>query len=102
MELLKVENMLSKYSENVPNQFIIKTSNGLFFQSYETIIAFIPNDGETCRISKDWNFSNTTRRYLCSFLSDNYHKLWRVESKKEIVKAIKDGFLEVVEEVKFE
>ena len=55
----KVENMKSSKGNDVPNQFIITTGEGVYFQSYKSMIAFIPNEGKT-QLGKDWNYSKTT------------------------------------------
>ena len=59
--------------EGVRNQFIITTTKGRYFQSYETLIAFIPNDNEK-KIQLDrkmWNCSVTTSKYRNRFLGEN-------------------------------
>jgi hypothetical protein len=38
----QIENMQSPNGNDVPNQFRIHTKQGIFFQSYNSIIAFIP------------------------------------------------------------
>jgi len=38
--------MKSSRGNLVPNQFIIKTGEGEYFQSYQTVIAFKPYSGE--------------------------------------------------------
>ena len=42
---VKVYNMTSPKGNQVPNQFEIYTSKGRYFQSYNSIIAFIDNNG---------------------------------------------------------
>ena len=43
---MRVENMRSPNGNQVPNQFIIWTDKGKYFQSYNSIIAFIDNNGK--------------------------------------------------------
>ena len=43
---VKVSNMYSTNGNLVPNQFKIYTSEGSYFQSYRTIIAFIDNNNK--------------------------------------------------------
>lgn len=90
--------MLSRKGNIVANQFIIKNDRGTYFQSYKSIIAYIPHSGMTCtdktcdmvncianKIQLDeyyWNYSRTTSKYLSLFLG---------ESTAEIRKHIKDG-----------
>jgi len=94
---MRVENMLSKKSgRGVANQFRIYTDNGVYFQSYGSIIAFIPKhngynvinalDGKIdTRIQLDentWNYSRTTSKYRNQFLN---------ETTEETKKKIKSG-----------
>ena len=56
----------------VKNQFEIITQEGKFFQSYESVIAFIPNDGSKIKLdSKYWDYSITTSKYRNQFLGEN-------------------------------
>ena len=41
---VKVKNMASSNGNDVPNQFIIETDEGTYFQSHQSIIAFMPKD----------------------------------------------------------
>jgi hypothetical protein len=66
---IKVENMQSSNGNDIPNQFIIKTEEGTYFQSYQSIIAFIPNNGKT-QIGKNWAYSVTTGKYRNQFLGE--------------------------------
>ena len=68
---IKVENLRSSSGREVPNQFIIKTPEGDYFQSYDSIIAFIDKDGNVTLDQKFWNFSNTTTKYRNIFLDED-------------------------------
>ena len=65
----------------VPNQFIIHTSDGKYFQSYDSIIVFIPIEGPI-QLGKDWKYSPTTSKYRNKFLG---------ESTTETSKKLADG-----------
>ena len=69
---IKVSNLISDSGNNVANQFKIKTSKGTYFQSYDTIIAFIPfGQDDNAKIQLDsnyWNYSRTTSKYRNRFL----------------------------------
>lgn len=41
---MQIQNMISKYGNPVPNQFIVRTDKGRYFQSYKSIIALIYNN----------------------------------------------------------
>ena len=60
-----------KSGNPVANQFTIQTEDGVYFQSYWTIIAFRANDGTITLDSEDWNYSRTTAKYRNAFLGEN-------------------------------
>jgi len=78
----KVENMRSNNGNAIPNQFIIQTEAGLYFQSYNTVIAFKPIAGKIQIDAEKWDYSTTTGKYRNIFLD---------ETKKETEKKITDG-----------
>lgn len=54
-----------------PNQFVIYTDKGRYFQSYESIIAFIPKGGKgLVTLGPQWRASNTTSKYRAKFLGE--------------------------------
>ena len=63
---IKVYNMNKR-----PNQFIIDTPDGKYFQSYESIIAFIDNNGQVFLDQNRWDYSTTTGKYRNIFLGEN-------------------------------
>ena len=66
---VKVENMISSRGNTVPNQFIIKTDEGNYFQSYKTIIALVENNPNKIILDNNaLNYSRTTSKYLYQFL----------------------------------
>jgi len=79
---IKVNNMESSKGNDVPNQFIITTKNGIYLQSYNSIIAFKSKDGKTYLDDYYWNYSTTTGKYRNMFLN---------ETKKETENKIKNG-----------
>lgn len=68
---VRVENMKSSRGNRIPNQFIIYTDKGTFFQSYRTVIVWINNKGQTFLDAKSWDCSMTTGTYRNSFLMEN-------------------------------
>lgn len=78
----KVENMTSNNGNKIANQFILKTDKGVFFQSYDSIIAFIPNNGQIELDKYYWDYSRTTGKYRNMFLG---------EDKKRTEQKIKEG-----------
>ena len=66
---IKVKNMTSKAGNDVPNQFVITTPKGRYFQSYRSIIAFKPYHGKIQLDESTWDYSNTTSKYRRMFLN---------------------------------
>jgi hypothetical protein len=81
---IKIENMTSpRTGAEVPNQFIITTEEGEYFQSYRSIIAFIPKDNSGIILdASKWDYSRTTSKYRNDFLN---------ETTKETEEKIKTG-----------
>lgn len=84
-----VSNMCSPNGSEVANQFEISTADGVYFQSYNSVIAFKPNKrGEKIKLDERyWDYSNTTGKYRNIFLN---------ETKKETEAKIKSGVYELV------
>lgn len=69
---VQVENMQSVTGREVPNQFLIYTKDGVYFQSYSSIIAF--KGDKTGKIYLDeekWDYSRTTSKYRRQFLGED-------------------------------
>jgi hypothetical protein len=67
----------------VKNQFELTTPEGRYFQSYDSIIVFIPNDGSKIQLdAKYWDYSKTTSKYRNQFLG---------EEKKTTERKISEG-----------
>ena len=81
---VKVSNMTSSNGNKIANQFIIETESGLYFQSYNSIIAYKPfTHGLKTILDKDyWEYSTTTDKYRDLFLN---------EDRKETERKIKSG-----------
>ena len=76
MKRVKVRNMYGKSGREIPNQFIIETDQGKYFQSYKNVIAFKDNDSKVTLDEKYWGYSRTTGKYRNEFL-DEYIELTR-------------------------
>jgi len=76
---MNVTNMKSARGNTVPNQFIISTSEGDYFQSYKSIIALRKNDGSIVLDDYYWDYSVTTGRYRNEFLNEGI-----AETRKKI------------------
>lgn len=85
MKKIKVKNMLSNNGNYVPNQFEIYTNKGVYFQSYDTVIAYRDHRSYPYKVVLDkdnWDYSITTGKYRNIFLGEN---------KKETLQKIENG-----------
>ena len=82
MKRVQVQNMRGSSGREVPNQFIIFTEEGVYFQSYNSVIAFKDNQGNVFLDHATWDYSRTTGKYRNIFLR---------ETKAETVKKIESG-----------
>jgi hypothetical protein len=83
IDKIKVENMVSEKGNDIPNQFEISTPQGLYFQSYNSIICFIDNTGQIWLDEDKWDYSTTTGKYRNIFLREK-----RPETQYKIDKGI--------------
>ena len=81
---MKVSSLTSPRSNRaVADKFLLEAPTGKYFRSYESVIAFVPDSGDSVQLDrKYWDYSRTTTKYLCQFLG---------ETKKEIVAKINSG-----------
>ena len=80
---VKVSNMYSTNGNLVPNQFKIYTSEGSYFQSYRTVIAFIDNNGKVFLDKDSWDYSRTTSKYRNLFLNKNTQEIKQLINEGE-------------------
>ena len=67
------------------NQFEVYTDEGVYFQSYNSVVAFKPNSSEEkIRVGVDWDYSRTTMKYVGQFLGQNTAKT-RKDIKNEVI-----------------
>lgn len=80
---VKVRNMESAKGNTIANQFIIETDEGIYFQSYRSIIAFRSFKEHKMYLDEHyWDYSVTTGKYRNIFLR---------ETKTETQKKIDEG-----------
>lgn len=87
MKTIKVEQMTSpRTGAPVSNQFLIHTKEGVYFQSYNSIIAFRPYDNRPTQLdSYFWDYSKTTSKYRNEFLGESTAETRaKIESKEYI------------------
>lgn len=79
----QVRNLESTRGNTIANQFELVTEKGRFFQSYKSVIAFIPCDNSPIQLDRTyWDYSKTTGKYRNIFLGEN---------KAETLKKIEQG-----------
>ena len=67
------------------NQVEVYTDEGVYFQSYDSVVAFKPNSSEEkIRVGVDWDYSRTTMKYVGQFLGQNTAKT-RKDIKDEVI-----------------
>jgi len=66
----KVRQMVTRGGNPAPNQFLLYTPDGTYFQSYNSTIAFRDHNGKIQLDEKTWNYSKTTAEYRRDFLKE--------------------------------
>ena len=82
-----VQQLINDNGNPAANQFIIKTKEATYFQSYDSVVCKL--DGVNIVLSTDWDYSNTTRKHLYMFMRQNGY--YSLSSAKEVRKAISEG-----------
>ena len=63
--------MKAEQFNGAKNQFIIYGEDGVYFQSYNSIIVFRPFNGKIQLDKYYWDYSKTTGKYRNLFLNEN-------------------------------
>lgn len=66
----KCEQLVSDKGNSIANQFLIYANNGVYFQSYNSIIVHQHNNGKTYLDEYYWDYSKTTSKYRNQFLCE--------------------------------
>lgn len=88
MKNIKIEQLKTNAGNPASNQFIGYTEDGKFFQSYDSLIATMNYSNKELALYPDWDYSNTTRKYLYQFFRTCGIA---ISNKKDVLQAIKDG-----------
>lgn len=99
MKNIKIAQLINDKGNGASNQFVVETDKGRYFQSYDTIIAFVPYNSYDIVLSNDWENSKSTSKHLYIFLRD-YTRFY-ANQRKDILRGIKDGKLKVVEKLSY-
>ena len=92
---MKTYQLMNDNGNSANNQIVVEKDGKIYFQSYNTIIA--EKNGRKVKLSSAWNCSKTTRKHLYIFLRQESFPIWE---KNDVLKAIKSGEFEVVDEIK--
>lgn len=80
-----VRNIINNNGNAARNQFVIKTPKAAYFQSYDSVVCKL--DGIDIILSKDWEYSHTTRKHLYIFLREyGYNSLCNAKSIRKYIK----------------
>ena len=66
----RVRQMVTRGGNPAPNQFLLYTSDGMYFQSYNSTIAFRDHNGKIQLDENTWDYSRTTGKYRNEFLGE--------------------------------
>ena len=93
---MKIENLVNARGNKVANQFKIAAKNKTYFQSYNSVVAAVNRKTGETWLYKNWEYSNTTRKYLYQFLWECGRS--DLSNRKKLEKAIKEGTVKVFAE----
>ena len=84
-----VHQLINDNGNPAANQFVIRTKNATYFQSYNSVVCKL--DGINIVLSMNWNYSKTTAKHLYMFLRQ--YGYYNLSSAKEVRKALKEGLV---------
>lgn len=100
---MTVENMVSVKGNRISNQFILRDEKHdlVTFQSYKSIIAEVFIKGsmgfrKIVHLYPDWDYSNTTRKYLYKFFKDLNID---IKSSQDVKDALQRGYVRTQEDI---
>ena len=70
----RVRQMTTRGGNPAPNQFLLYTPDGTYFQSYNSLIVFRDHNNKIQLDEDTWNYSNTTSRYRRIFLNEGVNE----------------------------
>lgn len=91
----QVKNLINDNGYAARNQYVIKGEKGTYFKSYNSMIAKV-SKRKKITLTYTWDFSYTTSKHLYIFLRQQ--GFTDLNCKKDIVKAIKEGKITLIEE----
>jgi len=93
-----VSNMISHFSgKKVANQFEITTDDGIYFQSYKHVIAFVPFDSSKPTLLDYAHNLSREESQVWSMTTSKYRKQFLGADNKETRERIKQGHYQLAE-----
>jgi hypothetical protein len=93
--MAKVQQLINSNGNPAANQFVIKSGDKVFFQSYNSMVAMWDKEKRKLYISHYWDYSNTTRKHFYIFL----RKYTNISGNRQSVeRGIADGTIGIVSE----
>ena len=93
--MTQVKNLKNDNGYAARNQYVIKGEKGVYFQSYNSMIAKV-SKRKKITLTYMWDYSKTTRKHLYIFLRQQ--GFTDLNCKMDILKAIKEGKITLIEE----
>ena len=94
--MTNVTNLINDNGYAARNQYVIKGEKGVYFQSYNSMIAKV-SKRKKITLTYMWDYSYTTSKHLYIFLRQQ--GFTDLNYKKDIVKAIKEGRITEVQKM---
>lgn len=87
IKTITINNLKTAGGNPAPDQFEIRNGSQVLFQSYNSRICIIDFNEDTITFGRDWDYSNTTMKYLKWFLEDNLNCTAGVKFTRDIIGA---------------
>lgn len=87
--MIRISNIVNHNGNASANQFVVITSNGSYYQSYDEVIAVKNKDGVF--ITQKWDSSKTTAKHLYIFLTK--HVFGYEIDKQTVLNHLQQGYI---------
>lgn len=84
---MNTQRLINENGRPVANHYVINEKGKTYLQSYYSVVACInPLAKRKITLSSDWDYSNTTRKYLYTFLRQNGFDVRKIDQVRELIK----------------
>ena len=101
MSKITISQLINDRNNPAANQFVISTEDGYLFQSYDSMICFKDTRNGKIYLTKEWDYSQTTRKHFYIFLRDYCNACGELR-KKDIEYEINQGNYIMVDKIELE